>query len=86
MHSGITVQELAEKGDCELQRYTTILDQGVVDGSELILFWVPFGLQSLTFGHAFNQIIENVSLPSDLQSLAFGRRCNQNMEKVSLCV
>jgi hypothetical protein len=41
------------------------------------------GLQSLTFGGAFNQIMEKVSLPLGLQSFNFGCQFNQGMDKVS---
>ena len=43
----------------------------------------PSGLQSLTFGAAFNQNLEDVTFPSGLQSLTFGADFNQNLEDVT---
>ena len=43
----------------------------------------PSGLQSLTFGAAFDQNLEDVTFPSGLQSLTFGAAFNQNLEGVT---
>ena len=41
-------------------------------------------LQTLTFGSAFNQSLESVTLPRSLQNLTFGSELNQNLERVTL--
>ena len=45
---------------------------------------LPTGLQSLTFGKAFNQNIDNLTLPNGLLSLTFGEAFNQSMDNVTL--
>ena len=45
---------------------------------------LPSGLQTLTFGYAYNQSLEKVTLPSGLQTLTFGYAYNQSLEKVTL--
>ena len=47
---------------------------------------LPTGLQSLTFGKAFNQNIDNLTLPNGLQSLTFGEAFNQSMDNVTLSI
>jgi hypothetical protein len=39
---------------------------------------LPSSLQSLTFGHAFNQSLQGVTLPNSLQILTFGSNTGSN--------
>ncbi|CAK9036034.1 unnamed protein product, partial [Durusdinium trenchii] len=45
---------------------------------------VTDAIASLTFGHEFNQSLQDVTLPSSLQTLTFGRVFNQSLEGVTL--
>ena len=45
---------------------------------------LPSGLQSLTFGHRFNQSSERTALPNGLQSLTFGHEFNQSLERTTV--
>jgi hypothetical protein len=45
---------------------------------------LPPSLQTLTFGHFFNQNLERVTLPPNLQTLTFGHCFNQSLERVTL--
>ena len=47
---------------------------------------LPTGLQSLTFGKAFKQNIDNLTLPNGLQSLTFGEAFNHSMDNVTLSI
>ena len=44
---------------------------------------LPSGLQSLSFGHCFNQSLEHVTLASSLQSLSFGNWFNQCLQRTT---
>eukprot|EP00435_Cladocopium_sp_Y103_P010459 s539_g2.t1 len=41
-------------------------------------------IQTLTFGHKFNQSLERVTLPSSLQTLTFGHKFIQSLERVTM--
>ena len=43
----------------------------------------PAGLQSLTFGEHFNQILDNTTWPAGLQSLIFAGNFNQSLNNVA---
>ena len=43
----------------------------------------PACLQCLTFGHFFNQSLDNVTWPAGLQSLTFGLNFNQSLDNVT---
>ena len=43
---------------------------------------MPRGLQSLIFGHDFNQSLEGVHLPDGLKHLVFGDSFDQSLETV----
>jgi len=45
---------------------------------------LPSSLESLTFGHKFNQSLNGVTFPSRLQSLTFGYHFNQSLQGVTL--
>ena len=45
---------------------------------------LPGSLQSLSFGHCFNQRLENGAFPGSLQSLSFGHHFMQSLENVAL--
>jgi hypothetical protein len=51
-----------------------------VDYRFLSRFALP--LQQLTFGHNFNQNINNVKFPSSLQEITFGFHFNQNIDNI----
>ena len=42
---------------------------------------LPTSLRSLTFGHEFNQSLQNVNFPDDLQSMTKGRGPLEGSEK-----
>ena len=44
---------------------------------------LPSSLQSLSFGHCFNQSLEHVTLASSLQSLSFGNWFNQCLQRTT---
>ena len=52
--------------------------------SNMCLQNLPKSLQSLTFGWAFNESLEQVHLPNNLQSLTSGNGFNQSLEQVTL--
>ena len=41
------------------------------------------GLESLTFGHDFKQLLQLVTLPSNLQIITLGHNFNQKLENVN---
>ena len=51
-------------------------------GLRSVTTW-PEGHQSLTFGGAFNQNLDNVTWPEGLQSLTFGGAFNQNLDNMT---
>ena len=66
-----------------IPKYQELTPAGLAE-CEASTVTLPSGLQSLTFGHDFNQRMDRVSLPSGLHSLAFGWSFNQSMENVIL--
>eukprot|EP00913_Durusdinium_trenchii_P014858 g13934.t1 len=62
-------------------RNLTVEQNFVTKGGVKVTF--PEGLESLSFGGAFNQSFENVKLPEKLISLSFGRDFNKPLQSLS---
>ncbi|CAK9099813.1 Dynein axonemal heavy chain 6 (Axonemal beta dynein heavy chain 6) (Ciliary dynein heavy chain 6) [Durusdinium trenchii] len=79
--------------DKEICPKKTLREQGITEMSSLSYLYksinlprvsLPDNLKSLTFGHAFNESLDDIDLPNDLETLTFGEHFNHPMEKVLL--